>query len=188
MACAVASPDPQRCTSPFPGRAPRWKSSKMKGKCSLSMPTLIFEENSYRASVLRKVDTYLRIGGGILDGVVQKNQKQLMQRGLIADIGNLLVQVAHDGNIPRAGARGNQCASLFQDFIDIDGFTFKVQLPSVGDREREQPLYDAGQFLQFIVDGSQRLSVFFCGARFGKNQFRFPMKHGERSTQFVRSR
>src|SRR5207249_6288772 len=42
-------------------------------------------------------------------------------------------------------------------------------------------------FLQFIVDGSQRLSVFFCGARFGKNQFRFPMKHGERSTQFVRS-
>src|SRR2546429_1966942 len=82
----------------------------MKGKCSLAIPTLIFKANSYRASVLRKVDTYLRIGGGILDGVVQKNQKQLMQRGLIADIGNLLVQVAHDGNIPRAGARGNQCA------------------------------------------------------------------------------
>src|SRR5438445_375813 len=78
----------------------------MKGKCSLAIPTLIFKANSYRASVLRKVDTYLRIGGGILDGVVQKNQKQLMQRGLIADIGNLLVQVAHDGNIPRAGARG----------------------------------------------------------------------------------
>src|SRR5207253_8706525 len=58
----------------------------------------------FRSSVLRKVDTYLRIGGGILDGVVQKNQKQLMQRGLIADIGNLLVQVAHDGNARARGA------------------------------------------------------------------------------------
>src|SRR5947208_15472109 len=103
----------------------------MKGKCSLAIPTLIFKANSSRASVLRKVDTYLRIGGGILDGVVQKNQKQLMQRGLIADIGNLLVQVAR---WKCAGARGNQCASLFQDFIDIDGFTFKVQLPRVGHR------------------------------------------------------
>src|SRR5207302_5652863 len=79
----------------------------MKGKCSLAIPTLIFKANSYRASVLRKVDTYLRIGGGILDGVVQKNQKQLMQRGLIADIGNLLVQVAHDGNIDRKSTRLN---------------------------------------------------------------------------------
>src|SRR6266576_6031810 len=83
----------------------------MKGKCSLAIPTLIFKANSYRASVLRKVDTYLRIGGGILDGVVQKNQKQLMQRGLIADIGNLLVQVADDGNARARGATSAQASS-----------------------------------------------------------------------------
>jgi len=44
--------------------------------------------------------------GGILDCIIEKNQKQFVQEGLISSTGEFLVQITYDGHILRARARG----------------------------------------------------------------------------------
>ena len=108
-----------------------------------------------------------------------------MQEGLVSDVGYLLVQVAHDGNILRSRGRCNQRASLLETFIDIDWLAPEMQLPRVGHRECEQPLHYSRQFLQFVVNRRKRLSVFLRSPRLGKYQLRFAVEHGERGAQLV---
>ena len=62
-----------------------------------------------------------------------------------------------------------------------------MQLPGVSHREGEQTLHDASQFLELIVEYTERLAIFLRASRFGEQQLCLAMKNGERSAQLVRS-
>jgi hypothetical protein len=61
----------------------------------------------------------LRVGGRVLDGIVQKDQKQLMQKGFITYEADSLSKIAPDGYTPGLCARFHQCAGVFEYLVQI---------------------------------------------------------------------
>ncbi len=96
-----------------------------------------------------------------------------MQERFVARVGKFLVELPQNRNSLFPRPRGNQRASLFQNFVDIQRFGLQVQLPGIGDRKRKQSLNHARELFQFVIKDGKCFLVFLCRARLGKQKLRF---------------
>src|SRR5258707_11586586 len=81
---------------------------------------LVFETSPYGSIFLGQRHANLGAFRGVLDRIIEKYQKQLMEESFVPGVGNFLIQLAENGNILGARTRRHQGASLFQNLVYVE--------------------------------------------------------------------
>src|SRR5580700_412089 len=148
--------------------------------------TLVTKLDAHLPSHLFEVDLNQCIRGRILDGVIEKYNRELLQESLIAKVCDVLAQVALNTNTLGLCERPDTRASLLDHFVQIQRFTIDTELACVGHRQGEERLDNPRQTQHFFVDHVQGLDVFLRTSWLRKHKLGLTPHHVEGRTQFVR--
>src|SRR6266404_798200 len=138
------------------------KSLKNKGQIlGRYTDTLILEVNFDNPVIFFQANFDRCTAAGIFDCVVQKYQKELTQKCLVAQIRNVRLEFARKRNVFGFCPRFNKCARLFQHLVKIKWLPDQTQLPCIRDRKREQSFDNVRELLELFIKLAKGLTIFF---------------------------
>ena len=137
--------------------------------------------------VRAEADVNLPAAGGVLDGVVEQDHEEALERsGISLDPDRRLGKRLVEGEMLGFGENAGFAAGILQDSDEIVARHGQQAGGGVGAREEEKLLDHARDFFGFVKDAREGVAIFGIGARLAQGEFGVGAQDGNGRAKLVR--